>query len=83
VKKILCVRDHRMIEVVDGLWLCECASYGRLASLKGAEEEARRIVDRAGGLGKMRDAIELAEAMVKEKRERARKGAALIRSRPG
>jgi len=73
-----------MIEVVEGLFLCECASYGRLASLKGAVEEARRVVDRAGGLARLREDVERAESTAKEKRQRAREEAEVVtRPRPG
>jgi len=38
-KEILCALKHTMVPIVDGLWLCECSSYGRLASRKGAGQE--------------------------------------------
>lgn len=49
-----CSRGCRMIPVVPNLWLCEHAAYGSLANLKGAEDEARRLLARAGGYHRLR-----------------------------
>jgi hypothetical protein len=70
---VLCALKHRMIPIVEGLMLCECSSYGRLASRKGAVEAARRMVDKAGGIDTMRNKIEIAEASKDRARAKKRK----------
>lgn len=70
MKKIMCKRGHRMIEIVPGLHLCECSDYGRLSYRKGATEEARRLIARAGGLEKLRDAIEAEEERKRKTRSK-------------
>jgi hypothetical protein len=47
-----------MVPVVPNLWLCDHASYGSLSNLKGAEDEARRILGRWGGYRKLRDELD-------------------------
>lgn len=75
MKRLLCTRKHRMIEVTSNLYLCECSSYGAAASLKGAVAEARDLVERAGGIEVLRNQVEEAEQEAKEER----KSAALLR----
>lgn len=62
MKKVLCAHKNRMIEVVPGLLLSECCSYGRLSDMLGVTEDARALVAKAGGLERMRDEIEFQEA---------------------
>ena len=69
MKKVLCERQHRMIEIVLGLLLCECSSYGPLVSRKGAVEEARQLVRAQGGIAFLRDRIEAKERADIEKRK--------------
>ena len=69
MKKVLCERQHRMIEIVLGLMLCECSSYGPLTSRKGAVDEARALVRAQGGIVFMRDRIEAKERLAAEKRK--------------
>jgi hypothetical protein len=69
VRKQLCKKKHRMIMVVDDLWMCECSVYGRLASRKGIEEEARKLVNAAGGIDALRDKILREEQAVAGKRK--------------
>ena len=72
MKAVKCALDHRMIEVVPGLMLCECSSYGPKSNLKGMVAEARALVARHyGGMGQLRDRIEKAEAEAREKRAEA------------
>lgn len=68
MKKVVCMRNHRMVEVIPGFALCECSTYGRLSYLKGIEEEARRLVEKCGGIERIRDKIEKTEAERKAKR---------------
>lgn len=44
-----CRHKCRFVQVTDELWLCPHAAYGRLSYMKGAIEEGRRLLDRAGG----------------------------------
>ena len=72
MKHVKCSLDHRMIEVVPGLMLCECSSYGPKSNLKGMVAEARALVYRQwGSVAKLRDAIEDAEAKQREARKEA------------
>jgi hypothetical protein len=48
------------IEVTPSLFLCEHADYGAASYLKGAVEEARRLVERAGGFEKIRQRLDAA-----------------------
>lgn len=77
MRKVECANDHRMIEVVPGLLLCECSSYGPLSDMKGAVEEARALVARAGGIEALRDRVEGQE----RKRKAEAKEASLDRAR--
>lgn len=45
-----CKYGCTFLQITDGLWLCEHASFGEASYLKGAVEEARILVARAGGL---------------------------------
>lgn len=65
---------HVMIEVVKGLSICECTTYGTLAYLKGAAEEARRLIELEGGYDVVRarvkrEAVEKLAAKKKERKE--------------
>lgn len=44
-----CRHGCKFLQVSDGLWLCPHAAYGRASYLKGAIEEGRRLMERAGG----------------------------------
>ncbi len=80
MKKILCAQHHRIVPVVDELWICECASYGRKAYLKGAVEEARRMVDAVGGIARLRDQLEKTETEQRQaSKERKSQGAEALR----
>ena len=70
-----CRRHHRMIQVVSDLWLCECSAYGRLVDMKGAVQEARGLVDAAGGIEAMRRLIEAQEDNLRKERQRDRETA--------
>ena len=66
MKKVTCVNNHRMVQIVPDLLLCECASYGRLTDMKGAVEDARKLVEASGGLSYLRDRMEAEEMARKE-----------------
>ena len=55
-----------MLRVSDTLWVCECDATGWAANLKGAVEEARRLIWQAGGADKI---IEQRRERNKAKRE--------------
>ncbi len=65
------VGNHEMIEVVEGLWLCECSASGRLSTLQGAVNEAQRIIERLGGWPAYRDQLARKAQKAKEARQRA------------
>jgi len=63
-----------MVEVTSALYLCECSSYGELASRKGAVEEARALVDKQyGSIDNLRRKLEEEEERRKEAREEAQR----------
>jgi hypothetical protein len=55
-----------MVPIVDGLLLSECCSYGWKANLRGAVEDARKIVAAAGGIEAIRERVEEQERQRKE-----------------
>lgn len=78
---IKCTLDHRMIEVVPGLLLCECSSYGPKANLRGMVADARALVaKRYGSVTKLREKIEDAERKQADERQMAR--AAALKNAP-
>lgn len=44
-----CKHECRFIQVSDNLWLCPHAAYGEASYLTGAVEDARRLLEKAGG----------------------------------
>jgi hypothetical protein len=56
-----CKHGCVFIEVTPSLFLCEHADYGAASYLKGAVEEARRLVERAGGFEKIRQRLDAAQ----------------------
>lgn len=81
MKKLLCERNHRMVEIVLGLLLCECSSYGPLTSRLGAVDEARQLVKAQGGIAVLRDRLEAKElAAAKQRKEDKSKGLEALRS---
>lgn len=59
-----CRQGCEWLQVSDSLWLCPHGAYGEATSYRGAVEEARRMLERAGGY----------EALIeKVRRERAKK----------
>jgi len=55
-----CKYGCTFIEVTPSLFLCEHADYGAASYLKGAVEEARRLVEKAGGFEKIRQRLDAA-----------------------
>lgn len=66
-----------MLLITPDLYLCDHEAYGPLASRKGAIDEARAIVDRAGGFKAIRQRVdaETEKARLKREGERRRAGA--------
>lgn len=83
MRKILCARNHRMIQILPELFLCECSAYGALADLKGAVPEARDLVDRQGGIELLRDRIEKQEVKARDDRKLEREERPSPRIREG
>lgn len=44
-----CKYGCRFLQITPALWLCPHASYGEASYLKGAVDEARALLDKAGG----------------------------------
>jgi hypothetical protein len=59
-----CPRQHDMIEINPSLRLCECSASGAGVHRLGEVDDARRLIDRAGGFDALcqRHAHEHAEA---------------------
>lgn len=73
-----CKHGCTFIEVTPALFLCEHADYGPASYLKGAVEEARRLVERAGGFEKIRQQL---DAVKEEQRMAAKKPPVRVRYR--
>lgn len=74
MKRLTCVREHRMVEVVPTLYLCECSSYGEMSSYIGAVDDARAMVDKQyGSIDNLRRKLEETEQKRKEQREQAKR----------
>lgn len=74
VVKPRCKFGCTFIEVTPALFLCEHADYGSASYLKGAVEEARRLVERAGGFEKIRqrlDAVKEEQRVAAQEKARA------------
>ena len=73
--KPTCKFGCTFIEVTPALFLCPHASYGEASYLRGAVEEARRLVDKAGGyeaiVARVNAAKEEQRIAADEARERA------------
>ena len=65
-----CKYKCRFLQITDGLWMCPHAAYGEATDRKGAVEEARGLLARAGGYDAVLARVEGAE---EAKREEARK----------
>jgi hypothetical protein len=59
-----------MLGVTPDLLVCECSSYGRVASMKGAAAEARALIERSGGFAALRKKLEKQEADAATERRR-------------
>jgi hypothetical protein len=67
-----CKYGCTFIEVTPALFLCEHADYGAASYLKGAVEEARRLVEKAGGFEKIRQRLDAAKEEQRIAAEEAR-----------
>jgi len=66
-----CRYKCRLLQITDELWLCPHTSYGPMAWKLGAVEEARRLLERAGGYQALLERVEAEEARAKADREDA------------
>lgn len=79
-----CRHGCRFLQINDELWVCPHASYGNGSYRLGAVEEARRLVERAGGFEALVDKLEHEEAAKRErKKEAQRERAAGVKVRYG
>jgi len=61
------------LQISDELWLCPHASYGRLSYMKGAVQEARRLLEQQGGYDHvLSNVLAAEEARRMERQERLR-----------
>jgi len=67
-----CRHGCRFIQISDTLWLCLHASWGATSYLRGAVEEARRLLERVGGYETVLAGIVAAEEERKEARKEER-----------
>lgn len=70
-----CKHGCTFIEVTPNLYLCEHADYGSATNLKGAVEEARRLVAKAGGFEKIKQRIDNAKEEQRQAAQEAREQA--------
>lgn len=68
------------LQITDALWLCPHASYGEAAIGAGAVEEARRMMERAGGYAALLDKLHT-ERTQKLQKERDHAAASRARAR--
>jgi hypothetical protein len=66
-----CQFGCRFLQITDELWLCPHAAFGEASYKLGAVEEARRMMEKAGGYDKLLRALEAQEA--EERREKRQK----------
>jgi hypothetical protein len=73
-----CRHKCTFIQITDGLYLCPHASYGQASYYRGAVEEGRRLLERAGGydvvLKKLAEEEEAGREKVRKERARRAKG---------
>lgn len=67
-----CKHGCRFLQITPALALCEHASYGEASYLAGAVEEARRLLERAGGYNVVLAGIVREEEAKKEARQKER-----------
>ena len=67
-----CKYGCRFLQVTDELWLCPHAAYGQASYLRGAVEEGRQLLERAGGYEAVLERIVAAEDKKKEERRERR-----------
>jgi len=48
-KSVECAYGHRLLPVIDGLFLCECSSTGPLSSRMGIADACRQMIDKQYG----------------------------------
>lgn len=65
-----CKFKCRFLQITDAIWVCPHAAYGEGTDRIGAVEEARRLLERAGGYDQVLAGIQRAEF---ERKEAARK----------
>jgi hypothetical protein len=68
----------RFIQITDELWLCPHASFGAASYKLGAVEEARRLLEQAGGYDQVLGKILAEEAEARAERDDAREKARRI-----
>ena len=68
-----CKHGCRFLQITPALWLCPHASYGEASYLKGAVDDARELLAKAGGydavLARIVEAEEAKRADAREERE--------------
>lgn len=67
-----CRYGCRFLQISDELWLCPHAAYGQLSYRLGAVEEARRLLDHAGGYDTVLARVVRDEQAAKDEKRRRR-----------
>lgn len=70
----------RFLQISDSLWLCPHASFGEGSYMIGAVQDARRMVERAGGYDKLLSDEVHAEAARRDKQKKRAERAAATRA---
>ena len=69
-----CKQKCRFLQITDGLWLCPHAAYGEATDKKGAVEEGRALLARAGGYEAVVARVLAAEAVKREEQRKKKEG---------
>lgn len=69
---VSCAYQHDMVPVVPDLWLCECSSYGKLASRIDLAAEMRALIEKQGGFKVYRARLAREEEARQKKRKEER-----------
>jgi hypothetical protein len=70
--KPACRHKCRFIQITNELWLCPHAAWGASTDLKGAIEEGRKLLERAGGYDLVLRRVVAAEEAKRKAREEER-----------
>lgn len=67
-----CAYGCRLVPILPDLWLCDHASYGRMAYLRGCVEQARAMLEHQGGYQRVREDLDRKAELRKLERKQER-----------